>query len=577
MCVCQQPCHPKNVKKSSSVIPGWSEFGKPKKDVAQFWYSLWRDSGSPRGGELANVMRYTKRQYHYAIRSCRKNVDAIRANRMAEALSGNKHRAFWQEVKRFKQSRNKQPTFVDGVTDAKGISTVFYHKFKNLYTSVGYDQCQLERIRAEIATRVSSGLKDILDTNKEIVSTSDICSAIGKLKNNKSDGGNNISTDCLLNATPELHKLLAILFKCILVHGYMPAETLLGHMTPIPKCKTVTRFSDKYRAITLSSVIGKVFDLIILDRERKKSLATSDLQFSYKPSCSTTLCTAMLRETITHFNNSGSSVYGLFLDATKAFDRVDFAKLFDTLCSRNMNPIHMRCLLHMYSHQSLCVRWNGITSDTFLATNGVKQGGILSPLLFTAYVDGLVEKLQASGEGCYIGPYFASFYGYADDVCILAPNLKGLQTLADICVEYAHEHKILFNGSKSQLIKFQTGQLQQYSDDEKVLVCGNEVQCKNNVTHLGHTLYSNILKDDTENIIKQMYRQFNSLRTRFNTALSQVRSELFTRNCTSFYGIQMCDLGKTQRLHTSYRKCLRCIWGIFTQSFSQCNFATIDR
>ena len=46
-----------------------------------------------------------------------------------------------------------------------------------------------------------------------------------------------------------------------------------------------------------------------------------------------------------------------------------------------------------------------------------------------------------------------------------------------------------------------------------------------------------------ENIIEQLYRQYNSLRTCFNTAPSQVCSELFTRNCTSFYGISMCDLG----------------------------------
>ena len=46
-------------------------------------------------------------------------------------------------------------------------------------------------------------------------------------------------------------------------------------------------------------------------------------------------------------------------------------------------------------------------SEYFGVTNGVHQGGILSPLLFNVYVDELLNKLQNSGFGCRIGHLYA--------------------------------------------------------------------------------------------------------------------------------------------------------------------------
>ena len=75
-------------------------------------------------------------------------------------------------------------------------------------------------------------------------------------------------------------------------------------------------------------------------------------------------------------------MYVLALDATKAFDRVQFGKLFETLLKRNFNCIYMRLLFIMYKSQTLRVRFNNTYSDYFSVTNGVKQGGVISPTLF---------------------------------------------------------------------------------------------------------------------------------------------------------------------------------------------------
>ena len=91
-------------------------------------------------------------------------------------------------------------------------------------------------------------------------------------------------------------------------------------------------------------------------------------------------------------------------------------------------------------------------SDYFTATNGVKQGGVLSPVLFCLYIDGLLKLLSKAGGGCYIGRYFVGAMAYADDIVLLAPSASALRKMLAICDSYANEYHISFNASKSKCL-----------------------------------------------------------------------------------------------------------------------------
>ena len=86
--------------------------------------------------------------------------------------------------------------------------------------------------------------------------------------------------------------------------------------------------------------------------------------------------------------------------------------------------------------------------------NGVKKGGVLSPLLFAIYTDSLLKRLEESGVGCHMGGYFTGALEYADDTTLLSPSMFGLRTLSKVCEEYATEFDVTFNGEKSQLLFF---------------------------------------------------------------------------------------------------------------------------
>ena len=100
----------------------------------------------------------------------------------------------------------------------------------------------------------------------------------------------------------------------------------------------------------------------------------------------------------------------------------------------------------MYTSQTLRVKWGHTVSNYLTVRNGVKPGGVLSPLLFATYTDSLLNRLEESGVGCHLGGNFTGARAYADNITLLSPSMSGLRTLSKVCEEYATEFDVTFNG-----------------------------------------------------------------------------------------------------------------------------------
>ena len=100
------------------------------------------------------------------------------------------------------------------------------------------------------------------------------------------------------------------------------------------------------------------------------------------------------------------------------------------------------------------VKWSNVVSRAFGVTNGVKQGGNFSPILFNIYMDTLLERLQNHGVGCHLGDAYVGALAYADDLTLLCPSLQGLQSMLKVCEEYGDEYAVTFNPVKTQCIHF---------------------------------------------------------------------------------------------------------------------------
>ncbi len=126
-----------------------------------------------------------------------------------------------------------------------------------------------------------------------------VINAVNRLKLGKYDGGEGLNSVHIINGPHILHVLLTNIYNCMVTHGFTPDRMIIGTMVPIPKCKTKQLCcSDNYRVITLSGVIGKLFDWVIFIKEHN-AFNCSKLQFGFKSDTSTTTkCTFVMNETI---------------------------------------------------------------------------------------------------------------------------------------------------------------------------------------------------------------------------------------------------------------------------------------
>jgi retron-type reverse transcriptase len=128
----------------------------------------------------------------------------------------------------------------------------------------------------------------------------------------------------------------------------------------------------------------------------------------------------------------------MLLDASQAFDMIEYTRLMKVLLKREICHIMARTIAYLYINQKIRIR--KCHSEYFNVSNGVKQGGILSPFLFVIYMDELLSKLNGSGFGCHIGINCAGVYAYADDIIILCPNKFYLTAQLEIAVEFSKEY-----------------------------------------------------------------------------------------------------------------------------------------
>ena len=172
---------------------------------------------------------------------------------------------------------------------------------------------------------------------------------------------------------------------------------------PIIKIKTGDS-SDKinYMPMALVAAAPKIF-VLCLSEISGNYLFTYDQKFRFKSKHSTDFCILTVKiECVQKLYTTTQSGIYLFLDASKAFHKINHFKIFQKLLDRKTPKAVVRLLLFWYSKRTVCVNWETCMSDNFCISNGVRQGGIHSPMLVSVYVDDLSDKLMKSIFGCHI-------------------------------------------------------------------------------------------------------------------------------------------------------------------------------
>ncbi len=167
------------------------------------------------------------------------------------------------------------------------------------------------------------------------------------------------------------------------------------------------------------------------------------------------------------------------------------------------------------------------------------RGGILSPQLFSVYMDSLSEALCDSSVGCFYNHKCVNHLFYADDAVLLAPTASSLQKLIDICYEYSLDNDITYNVKKSLCM---TVVPQCYKDLHIPSLCIGGKLLKTTPEHkyLGVFVRHNGIDDtDISRQIRATYIQGNIIIHKFKLCCDNVKTQLFKSYCFNMYGCQL--------------------------------------
>ena len=382
-------CFPYSIeKKTVSQLPLWKETIKPLRDSSLLWHHIWVDCGKPKKGTVYDIMRNVRSKYHQgrciiqrpwyhsAVRNVIINEFNVKRLQIAESFE-QKTASFWHEIKKINNKNLRSaPIVMDHAVGDVNICDLFAEKYEKLYCSVECTDSEKREIDKMLKDKLHSGKENV------IISPNDVSTAVLKLNADKKDGSLGVFSNHFKHAPNQLCVLLSSMFTSMLAHGCTPDVMLHSTVISIPKDNRASlQDSSNYRGITLSSSLCKILDHILLQKYHK-ALQSSGMQYGFKSEHSTAICTAVVKEVISYYIHNGSHVYACLLDASKAFDRLHFGTLFSLLFKHNLPAPVKRLLFDSYVNQNVYISWNNQVSKKIRPTNGVKQGGVLSPILF---------------------------------------------------------------------------------------------------------------------------------------------------------------------------------------------------
>jgi len=375
-------------------------------------------------------------------------------------------------------------------------------------------------------------------------------SLVSKMKNGKAAGLDELTSEHLKHSHPILIVILCKLFNLFVSTGHIPSNFGASYTIPIPKCDTRTKGLnvDDFRGISISPVISKLFELCVLERF-SDCFESSDYQFGFKKQLSCCHVIYSVRSVIEQFISNSSTVNICTLDMSKGFDKMNHFALFIKLMERKF-PIELLIILEKWFNMSItCVRWCGQVSYFFKLMAGVRQGGVLSPVLFAIFIDGIVSKAMSTNVGCYLSTVCVSLFLYADDILLLAPSVTGLQMLLNVCEQELTDLDMRLNISKSHCMRF--GKRFDAPCSSIISKQGGVLEWVNTCRYLGvYFLSGRVFRCQFHNAKCNFFRAFNAIFSKVGGfASEEVVLSLLKSKCLPclFYGTEACPMLKRDK------------------------------
>ena len=295
------------------------------------------------------------------------------------------------------------------------------------------------------------GREDVLEGG---ITVDECGKAIKALKIGKAIGDDRIANQLLREGGVKLWEAVTVIMEQIRQEEWIPESWKGERVTLLHKGKS--RLSlDNYRGIAIGSNMCKVFTRII--RSRVQTIAEEngilgEMQNGFRKGRSANDNLLVLRHLIERSQRKGRRGVDLtmvFIDLRKAYDRVWRAGVWEVLRKLGFGEKVVGILIRLYNGHKRRVQTIAGLTDWILCTIGLKQGCVLSPLLFALFIAELEKRIQELGIGVRVGGKTLGGLLFADDLVLMAENVGDLKRLVEVTNEFMHERKLEINVGKS--------------------------------------------------------------------------------------------------------------------------------
>jgi len=270
------------------------------------------------------------------------------------------------------------------VTDKTEMASLLNNYFCSVFTRESGEIPEAEKLR------VGRELSDIE------ISQRDVARKIEHLEEGKAPGPDNITTSLLKKLKDELVYPLSKLFQDSLDTGQVPSEWKTAKVIPIFK-KGTRGDPGNYRPVSLTSAVCKLMESILRDNIVDHLIINhlikdSQHGFTTGRSCQTNLLEFL--DQVTKYLDSGEAVDIVYLDFSKAFDKVPHKGLDKKLEAHGISGRVRAWIQEWLKDRNQWVEVNGARSLLAIVLSGVPQGSILGPILFIIYINNIDDMAK---------------------------------------------------------------------------------------------------------------------------------------------------------------------------------------
>ena len=269
-------------------------------------------------------------------------------------------------------------------------------------------------------------------------------------------------------------------------------------------------------------------------------LSSSDAQCGFKKGLNCSHAIYTLRNIVDYYVNNGTTINLCTLDISKAFDKVNHHALYLQLIRRHLPVQLLDVIVNLFSQCNSCVKWNDVYSVCFDIAFGVRQGSVLSPILFALYIDD-ISKLRFSARTCYV-------IIYADDIMLVAPSILDLERLLHEYEKILEYLDMKINFKKSCCLRI--GSRSDVKCAKITSSTGHDIAWVQEMRYLGVYLTQfRSFRCSLDHAKRSFYRAANSIFGKVGRFASEaVILQLIVSKCIPvlLYGLEACTLSKSQ-------------------------------